>query len=74
MDSNFHNPLQDTDQNGNVEGVSRNHAGNGLIMTIAWSGKSKRFHTMWLFKIYTTFIQKCIMPIYVVMSLVSQRK
>ena len=37
-------------------------------MTIAWSGKRKRFHTIWVFEIYTTFIQKCIMPVYVVSS------
>ena len=41
---------------GNVKGISRIHAGNGLIMTIAWNGKGKRSHTMWLFKIYSTFI------------------
>ena len=52
----FCNLLQETNQTGNVKGVSRIHAGNGLIMTIAWSGKGKRSHTMWLFKIYTTFI------------------
>ena len=40
--------LQETNQTGNVKGVSRIHAGNGLIMTIAWSGKSKRSHTMWV--------------------------
>ena len=31
--SKFCNPLQDTDYTSNVEGVSRIHAGNGLIMT-----------------------------------------
>ena len=44
----FCNLLQETNQIGNVKGVSRIHAGNGLIMTIAWNGKSKRFHTMWV--------------------------
>ena len=37
--------------NCNVKGVSRTHEGKGSIMTIAWSGKSKRSHTMWVFKI-----------------------
>ena len=41
---------------GNVKGVSRTHEGNGVIMTIAWSGKSKRSHTMWAFEFYTAFI------------------
>ena len=54
--SKFCNLLQETNQIGNVKGVSRIHVGNGLIMTIEWSGKGKRSHTMWLFKIYTTFI------------------
>ena len=49
--SNFYNLLQDTDQTGNVKGVSRTHEGKGSIMTIAWSVKSKRSHTMWIFKI-----------------------
>ena len=44
--SNFGNLLQETNQTGNVKGLSRIHAGNGLIMKNAWSGKSKRFHTM----------------------------
>ena len=44
--SEFYNLLQETNQTGNVKGVSRIHAGNGLIMKIAWSGKSKRSHTM----------------------------
>ena len=69
----FYNLLQETNQTGNVKGVNRIHAGNGLIITIAWSGKSKRTHTMWVFEIYTTFIQKCIMLVYVFMSLVAQR-
>ena len=72
--SKFYNLLQETDQTGNVKGVSRIHVGNGLIMTFAWSGKGKRSHTMWVFEIYITFIQKCIMPVYVVGSLVAQRK
>ena len=54
--SNFCNLLQETNQTGNVKGVSRTHEGKGLIMTIAWNGKSKRSHMMWLFKIYTTSI------------------
>ena len=33
--SDFCNLLQETNQTGNVKGVSRIHAGNGLIMTIA---------------------------------------
>ena len=49
--SNFYNLLQETDQTGNLKGVSRAHEGKGSIMTIAWSGKSKRSHTMWVFKI-----------------------
>ena len=72
--SDFCNLLQETNQTGNVKGVSRTHEGKGSIMKIAWSGKIKRSHTMWVFEIYTTFIQKCIMPVYVVMSLVAQRK
>ena len=48
--SKFCNPLQETNQTSNVKGVSRIYAGNGLIMTIAWNGKGKRSHTMWLFK------------------------
>ena len=48
--SKFCNLLQRTNQTGNVKGVSRTHQGKSLIMTIAWSGKSKRSHTMWLFK------------------------
>ena len=54
--SDFCNLLQETNQTGNVKGVSRIHAGNGLIMKNAWSGKRKRFHTMWVFEVYTTFI------------------
>ena len=34
-------PLQETNQTGNVNGVSRINAGNGLIMTIAWSRKAR---------------------------------
>ena len=44
--SDFCNLLQETNQTGNVKGVSRIHASNGLIMTIAWNGKGKRSHTM----------------------------
>ena len=33
--SNFCNPLQETNQTGNVKGVSRTHEGKSLIMTIA---------------------------------------
>ena len=47
--SKFCNLLQRTNQTGNVKGVSRTHEGKSLIMTIAWSGKSKRSHTMWVF-------------------------
>ena len=70
----FCNLLQRTNHSGNVKGVSRTHGGKSLIMTIAWSGKRKRSPTMWPFENYTTFIQKCNMPVYVVMSLVAQRK
>ena len=48
--SEFYNLLQETNQTSNVKGVSRVHAGNGLIMTFAWIGKGKRSHTMCLFK------------------------
>ena len=44
--SNFCHLLQETNQTGNVKGVSRTHEGKSLIMTIAWSGKSKRSHTV----------------------------
>ena len=44
------NFLQETNQTGNVKGVSRIHASNGLIMTIAWSVEGKRSHTLWLFR------------------------
>ena len=37
----FCNLLQETNQTGNVKGVSRIHAGNGLIMTIAWSERER---------------------------------
>ena len=53
--SEFCNLLQKVNHAGNVKVVSRIHGRNGLIMTIAWSGKGKRSHTMWLSKIYTTF-------------------
>ena len=56
------NLLQETNQTGNVKSVNRIHGGNGLIITIAWSGKSKRSHTMWVFEFYTAFIEKCVMP------------
>ena len=42
----FSNLLQETNQTGNVKGVSRTHEGKSLIMKIAWSGKSKRSHTL----------------------------
>ena len=54
--SKFCNLLQRTNQTGNVKGVSRTHEGKILIMTIAWSGKIKRSHTMWVFEFYTAFI------------------
>ena len=54
--SKFCNLLQRTNQTGNVKGRSRTHEGKSLIMTIAWSGKSKRSHTMWVFEFYTAFI------------------
>ena len=47
--SKFCNLLQRTNQTGNVKGVSRTHESKGLIMTIAWIGKRKRSHTMWVF-------------------------
>ena len=53
---NFYNLLQETDQTGNVKGVSRTHEGKGLIITISWSGKGKISHTMWICECYTTFI------------------
>ena len=61
--SKFYNILQRTNQTGNVKGVSRTPEGNGVIMTIAWSGKSKRSHTMWVFEFYTAFVEKCVMPV-----------
>ena len=48
--------LQRTNQTGNVKGVSKSHAGTRLIMTTAWSSKSKRSHTMCVFEFYTAFI------------------
>ena len=54
--SKFCNLLQRTNQIGNVKGVSRTHEGNGVIMAIAWSGKSKISHTMWVFEFYIAFI------------------
>ena len=52
----FYNLLQRTNQTCNVKGVSRTHEGNGVIMTIALSGKSKRSHTMWICEFYAAFI------------------
>ena len=49
--SNFCNLLQETNQTGNVKSVNRIHGGTSLIITIAWSGKSKKSRTMWVFKI-----------------------
>ena len=54
--SKFCNILQRTNQTSNVKDVSRTHEGKSLIMTIAWSGKSKRSHTMCVFEFYITFI------------------
>ena len=55
--SKFYNLLQRTNPTGNVKGVSRTHEGKSLLMIIiAWSGKSKRSHTMWVFQFYTAFI------------------
>ena len=57
--SKFCKLLQRTNQTSNVKGVSRTDEGKSLIMTIAWRGKNKRSHTMWVFEFYTTFIEKC---------------
>ena len=46
----FCNLLQRANQTGNAKGVSKTHEVKSLIMTIAWSGKSKRSHTMWVFE------------------------
>ena len=54
--SKFCNLLQRTNQTGNSKGVSRTHEGKSLSMTIAWSGKGKRSHIMWVFEFYTKFI------------------
>ena len=54
--SKFCNLLQGANQTSNVKSVSRTHEGKSLIMTIARSGKRKRSHTMWVLKIYATFI------------------
>ena len=54
----FCNRLQETNQTGNVKIVSRIHAGNGLIMTIAYSGKGKRSHER-VFKIEYTLGNGC---------------
>ena len=60
--SKFYKLLQSTNQTGNVKGVGRTHEGKSLIMTISWSGKSKKSHTMWVCEFYTAFIEKCVMP------------
>ena len=70
--SKFCNLLQRTNQNSNLKGVSRTHEGKGLIMTIPWSGKSKRSHTMWVFEFYTAFIEKCVMHVLCCYELSSQ--
>ena len=70
----FCNLLQRTNQTGNVKGVSRTHEGKSLIMTIAWSGKGKRSHTMWIFECYTTFIYKYVMPVLCFYELSSPKK
>ena len=57
----FCNLLQRTSQTSNVKGASRTHEGKSLIMTIAWSGKSKRSRTMWVTEFYTAIIEKCAM-------------
>ena len=74
MVSKFCDLLQRTNQTGNVKGVSRTHEGKSLIMTIAWSGKRKRSHTMWVFEFYTTFIEKRVMPVLCYYELSSPRK
>ena len=55
--------LQRTNQTGHAKGVSRTHEGKSLIMTTAWSGKSKRSHTMWVSKnldyIHTKMCHAC---------------
>ena len=43
-------------------------------MTIAWSGKSKRSHTMWVFEFYTTFIEKGVMRVLCCYEFSSPRK
>ena len=68
------NLLQRTNQSGNVKGVSRTHEGKSLIMIIAWSGKSKRSHTMWVFELYIAFIEKCVIPVLCCYELSSPRK
>ena len=72
--SKFYNLLPRTNQTGIVKGVSRTHEGKILIMTIAWSGKSKRSHTMWVFKFYIAFIEKGVMPVLCCYELSSPRK
>ena len=66
--SKFCNLLQRTNQTGNVKGVSRTHEGKSLLMIIiAWSGKSKKSHTMWVF-------EKCVMLVLCCYELSSPRK
>ena len=72
--SKFCNLLQRTNQTSNVKGVSRTHEGKSLIMTIAWSGKRKRSHTMWAFEFYTVFIEKGVMAVLCCYELSSPRK
>ena len=72
--SKFCKLLQRTNQTGNVKGVGRTHEGKSLIMTIAWSGKSKRSHTMWVFEFYTAFIEKSVMAVLCCYELSSPRK
>ena len=72
--SKFCNLLQMTNQTGNVQGVSRTHEGKSLIMTIAWNGKSKRSHTIWVLEFYTAFIEKGVMPVLCCYELSSPRK
>ena len=72
--SKLYNLLQRTNQTSNVKGVSRTDEVKGLITTIAWSGKSKRSHTMWVFKIYTAFIKKGVMSVLCCYELSSPRK
>ena len=72
--SKFCSLLQGANQASNVQGVSRTHEGKSLIMTISWSGKGKRSHTMWIFECYTIFIQKYVMHVLCGYDLSSQKK